>query len=68
MVFETELDHLHRFLNTLAMAPRAVFILHRVDVLTFDQIAWRLGLSLDAVEQHFADAVRHLIFGDDQPG
>jgi DNA-directed RNA polymerase specialized sigma24 family protein len=39
MTSETELDRLHRLLNMLTMAPRAVFLLHRIDALDFHQIA-----------------------------
>jgi len=39
---------------------RAVFHLHRLEALTYDQIAARLGLTIAEVEQHLADAILHL--------
>jgi DNA-directed RNA polymerase specialized sigma24 family protein len=63
-----ELDALQPALNTLPLAQRAVFLLHRVDALDFAQVAWRLGLRKDAVEQHFADAILQLTFGADADG
>jgi DNA-directed RNA polymerase specialized sigma24 family protein len=66
MASETELAALQQALNALSLAPRTVFMLHRVDGLDFVQIAWRLGLSVDAVERHFADAMWQITFGDRQ--
>lgn len=66
MTSETEIDRLHRLLNTLSMAPRAVFLLHRIDALDFHQIAWRLGIGLDEVERHLLDAILRLF--EDEPG
>lgn len=60
MASQTSLDGLHSFLDSLDLAPRAVFLLHRVDALAFDQIAWRLGLTVAEVEQHLAQAVYQL--------
>jgi DNA-directed RNA polymerase specialized sigma24 family protein len=63
MASQNELHALQRALDALPLAPRAVFLLHRVDDFDFVQIAWRFGLGVDAVEQHFADAIRRLTFG-----
>lgn len=70
MASETTLKRFQRILDTLDMAPRAAFLLHRVDGLAYDQIAWRLGISLAAVEQHLADALYELSLSDedDDPG
>lgn len=39
---------------------RAVFLLHRVDELSYERIAHRLGIGLDDVEHHLAEALLHL--------
>jgi RNA polymerase sigma-70 factor (ECF subfamily) len=50
-----------------AMPPkrREVFLLHRVDDLTYAQIARRLDVSIRTVEKHFALAMRQLSDTDD---
>jgi len=50
-----------------AMPPkrREVFLLHRVDDLTYAQIARRLDVSIKTVEKHFALAMRQLSDTDD---
>lgn len=50
-----------------AMPPRRreVFLLHRVDDLTYAQIARRLDVSVRVVEKHFALAMRQLSDTDD---
>lgn len=47
-------------LATLAPIPRIVFYLHSRDDFTFPEIAYRLGCSVLAVEDHFAAALAHL--------
>ncbi len=50
-----------------AMPPkrREVFLMHRVDELTYAQIARRLNVSAKTVEKHFALAMRQLSDTDD---
>lgn len=50
-----------------AMPPkrREVFLMHRVDDLTYAQIARRLNVSAKTVEKHFALAMRQLSDTDD---
>lgn len=50
-----------------AMPPkrREVFLLHRVDDLTYAQIARRMNVSVRIVEKHFALAMRQLSDTDD---
>lgn len=45
-----------------AMPPRRreVFLLHRIDELTYPQIAKRLGISVKAVEKHMSLAIKQL--------
>ncbi|MEW6626441.1 RNA polymerase sigma factor [Sphingobium yanoikuyae] len=47
-------------LATLSPIPRIVFYLHSRDDFTFPEIAYRLGCSVLAVEDHFAEALAHL--------
>jgi DNA-directed RNA polymerase specialized sigma24 family protein len=65
MTSEADLAALQQALNTLSLEQRVVFLLHRVDGLDYFLIAWRLGVSVDTVEQHFADAIWQFTFGDD---
>jgi RNA polymerase sigma factor (sigma-70 family) len=50
-----------------AMPPRRreVFLLHRIEELTYPQIARRLGISVKAVEKHMHLAMRQLSDCDD---
>jgi RNA polymerase sigma factor (sigma-70 family) len=43
---------------------REVFLLHRVEEMTYPQIARRLGVSVKAVEKHMALAMRQLSDAD----
>jgi len=63
MARKPDLDLIRRRLDTLPMAERAVFLLCRIDGLTFDQIGWRLGIDSDAVERHLARAIGVIAFG-----
>jgi RNA polymerase sigma factor (sigma-70 family) len=59
---EDELDiqqRLHHVADALALLPprcREVFLLHRVDNLTYSQIAEHCGISVSTVEKHIARA------------
>ncbi len=46
----------------LSLPPitREVFILHRFDDLGYERIARRLGISVEEVTSHMADAILHL--------
>jgi|GEM_PF-448251 len=60
----TEADDLMRqyrqALNTLTPRTRVVFLLHRVEELTYKEIATRLEISINTVEYHMARALSHL--------
>ncbi|WP_157994494.1 RNA polymerase sigma factor [Peristeroidobacter agariperforans] len=50
---------LHNLQDALAMLPercREIFLLHRIDNLTYGEIALRCGISASAVEKHIARA------------
>jgi len=51
---------LERAMATMDARSRAVFRLHRLEALSYDQIAERLCLTLAEVEQHIADAILHI--------
>lgn len=55
-------DLLHRYegaLATLGERTRQVFLLHRIDDLTYREIAARLGISVATVEYHMMRALAH---------
>ncbi|MBI1215960.1 MAG: sigma-70 family RNA polymerase sigma factor [Alphaproteobacteria bacterium] len=61
-------QRLDRVMATIdAMPPRRreVFLLHRVDELTYHEIARRLGVSVKAVEKHMGLAMKQLSDADD---
>jgi len=51
---------LERAMATMDTRSRTIFRLHRLEALSYDQIAARLDLTLAQVEQHIADAILHL--------
>lgn len=54
----SELQHrLTAALDTLPCLTRAVFMLHRLDDLPYDEIAWRCGIAIDEVTLRMADAL-----------
>jgi RNA polymerase sigma-70 factor (ECF subfamily) len=63
---DDEAAKLARIERRLAMLPRrtrAVFLLCRLDNLSYDEIAWRLGLDREAVERHVARALYTITWG-----
>lgn len=57
------LVRLEQCLARLGEKPRAIFLAHRVDGLTYREIADQYGLSTSTVEKHIARATLHLITG-----
>lgn len=49
--------------DTLPMATRAVFLLHRIDGLRYAEIGWRLGIGRARVMVHMARALYVLTWG-----
>jgi len=61
-------QRLERVMATIQTMPprrREVFLLHRIDELTYPQIARRIGISIKAVEKHMHLAMRQLSDSDD---
>lgn len=54
---QDRLRHMHKGLASLSPRQREVFLLNRVDGLSFVQIAAKLGVSLSMVEKHAAKAI-----------
>jgi RNA polymerase sigma-70 factor (ECF subfamily) len=56
----TLLTRLERAMATMDRRSREVFLAHRLDALSYEEIAARTGLTIGEVEQHIAQAVFHL--------
>ena len=54
------LARLERAMATMDRRTREVFLAHRLDTLSYGEIAARTGLSTQEVEQHIARAIFHL--------
>ena len=54
------LARLERAMATMDRRTREIFLAHRLDALSYDQIAARTGLTIQEVEQHIARAIFHL--------
>jgi len=54
------LQRLERAMAMMDARSRAIFVAHRLDDLSYAQIADSFGLSVEAVERHIADAILHL--------
>lgn len=51
---------LERAMATMDAVSREVFLAHRLEGLSYTQIAQRIGLSAAEVERHIAEAIVHL--------
>jgi RNA polymerase sigma-70 factor (ECF subfamily) len=51
---------LGRAMATMDVVSRQVFLAHRLDGLSYADIAQRTGLPVADVERHIADAILHL--------
>jgi RNA polymerase sigma-70 factor (ECF subfamily) len=51
---------LERATATMDAVSREVFLAHRLDDLSYPQIAKRTGLTVAEVERHIAEAILHL--------
>lgn len=61
LVIIEALLHIDRLFSGLKPNVRNVFLLSRLEGMTYPEIATKLGVSLRTVESHMADALRHLI-------
>jgi len=51
---------LEQAMATMDRRTREIFLAHRLEALSYDQIAARIGLTTQEVEQHIARAIFHL--------
>ena len=56
----TLLARLERAMATMDRRSREIFLAHRLDALSYEEIAARTGLMTQEVEQHIAHAIFHL--------
>jgi RNA polymerase sigma factor (sigma-70 family) len=66
MFSRQRLDHLLECIGQLPEKTRAVFLAHRIDGMSYQQIALERGLSISSVEKHVAKAV--LLLSDGMAG
>jgi RNA polymerase sigma-70 factor (ECF subfamily) len=55
------LDRLRTAIQMLPKRTRQVFVLHRVEGLTYAEVAERLGISESSVQKHLAKALHHVM-------
>jgi RNA polymerase sigma-70 factor (ECF subfamily) len=55
-----KLDRLHKALMTLSPKTREIFLAHRLDGISYKDIAAQTGLSVKGVEWHMTKAIAHL--------
>lgn len=55
------LDRLRAAVLELPERTRQIFVLHRIDGLTYGEVAARLGISESSVQKHLAKALRHVM-------
>lgn len=61
LVFIEALLHIDNLFKGLKPNVRNVFLLSKLEGMTYPEIAVNLGVSLRTVESHMADALRHLL-------
>lgn len=52
---------LHAAIEELPERTRRVFVLHRIEELSYREVAARLGISESSVQKHLAKALRHVM-------
>jgi RNA polymerase sigma factor (sigma-70 family) len=55
------LDRLRAAIEALPERTRQVFVLHRIEELTYAEVATRLGISESSVQKHLARALQHVV-------
>lgn len=58
---ETPLQRIERVVSRLDWTTREIFLAHRLDDMSYTEIAERTGLSVKQVERRIAKAMRRLI-------
>ncbi|MDP3608386.1 MAG: sigma-70 family RNA polymerase sigma factor [Methylophilus sp.] len=61
LIFIEALLHIDQLFNGLKPNVRDVFLLSRLEGMTYPEIATKLGVSLRTVESHMAQALRHVL-------
>lgn len=62
------LAHLREIVNELPELTRTIFILNRIDGLTYAQVATRLAISDSSVQKHLSKALAHVTGRLRKPG
>jgi RNA polymerase sigma factor (sigma-70 family) len=55
------LDHLRELIRELPERTRQIFVLHRIEDLTYGEVAERLEISESSVQKHLAKALQHVV-------
>jgi RNA polymerase sigma factor (sigma-70 family) len=55
------LDLLRAAVQQLPDRTREIFVLHRIEALTYDEVAARLGISESSVQKHLAKALQQIV-------
>lgn len=63
LIARDELAQLRQMLETLSSPVRTAFILHKINGLSHDETARKMGLSKSTVEKHIMKAMRHVLDG-----
>ena len=58
---KTPLQRMERLLSRLGRTTREIFLAHRLDDMSYTEIAERTGLSVREVERRMAKAMRRLV-------
>jgi RNA polymerase sigma-70 factor (family 1) len=53
-------DNLQKILNAMPQKSREVFLLNRIEKLTYSEIAERFGISVKAIEKRMHEALLHI--------
>lgn len=56
-----ELERLRALIGDLPERTRRIFVLNRIEGLTYAQVARRMGISESSVQKHLAAALRHVM-------
>lgn len=54
-------DRLRAIVKELPLRTRQVFVLHRIEELSYAEVAKRLGISVSSVQKHLSSALQHVL-------